>query len=217
MDLQKYIEKRPFLYHLTCEENAVNIIEKGKLLSTNALIELSGNKEDNKVKRERRLKHYPLLIEGTQLYLRDQRPISEKALGKCLTDGWNVGDFLYHLNDRVFMWPSLERLWKHFNRYEAEKPVIFRFLAKDIIEANPHVKFSRLNSGATRANSHLGGKAPARGANTFLSASDFILPIGQVAEVTFENECKISGKYSYNGRPDSFIDSQSVIKSIIVQ
>jgi hypothetical protein len=100
------------------------------------------------------------------------------------------------------MWPTLKRLWSHFGRYESENPVIFRFSTREMLAANPHVKFCRLNSGATRANSHLGGKPPERGPNTFQAAADFNLPVGKVAEVTFENQCIIAGSFSYTERPD---------------
>jgi hypothetical protein len=203
MDLQKFIDQRPYLYHLTSEVNATNIIATKRLLSANQLITMAGVADIDTIKRTKRTQHLNLTVDGKEILLRDQRPISEKALSKCLTNGWAVGDFLYHLNERIFMWPTLDRLWKHFNRYENEKPVIFRFTTKDILEANHNVKFSRLNSGATRANSHLGGKAPERGLNTFLNAEQFILPLREVAEVTFENYCVIKGDMEYSYRPDS--------------
>jgi len=202
MDLKKFIENTPHLYHLTSQQNAANIISEKRLLSANELISLSDDESIQNVKREKRLKHFPLTVNGTTINLRDQQPISSVALPKCLTDNWTIGDFLYHLNDRVFMWPTLKRLWSHFGRYESEKPVIFRFSTHAVIEANPHVKFCRLNSGATRANSYLGGKAPERGPNTFLAAGDFKLPVREVAEVTFERECQLPEKFSFSHRPD---------------
>ena len=202
MDLNKFIDKHPYLYHLTSSANATNIIAEKRLFSANELISLSGDKAIQKVKREKRAQHLPLIVNGVSISLRDQQPISPVALPKCLTNGWQIADFLYHLNDRVFMWPNLKRLWSHFRRYEDEKPTIFRFSTADMLAANPHVKFCRLNSGATRANSYLGGKAPKRGPNTFQSAAEFNLPVSQVAEVTFEQECIISGPFSYSKNPE---------------
>lgn len=202
MDLEQFIQQTPYLYHLTSQANADNIIRQKRLLSANELITLSGDDSIQNVKREKRPAHFPLTVDGVAISLRDQRPISAVALPKCLTDNWTVGDFLYHLNERVFMWPTLKRLWSHFGRYENEQPVIFRFPTRAVIEANPHVKFCRLNSGATRANSYLGGKAPERGANTFLPAAEFNLPAREVAEVTFERECILPNVFSYSDRPD---------------
>ncbi|HEX3387037.1 MAG TPA: hypothetical protein VHS53_17675 [Mucilaginibacter sp.] len=202
MDLEQFIEKTPYLYHLTSQTNAVNIIAQRQLFSANELISLSGDNTIQNVKREKRTQHFPLTVNGVALSLRDQQPISLVALPKCLTDNWSVSDFLYHLNDRVFMWPPLGRLCSHFGRYESEHPVIFRFDTQSLMDVNPHVKFCRLNSGATRANSYLGGKPPERGPNTFQSAADFDLPVGKVAEVTFEGQCTITGSFSSGGHPD---------------
>lgn len=202
MDLEQFIQKTPYLYHLTSQANANNIIRQKRLLSANELISLSGDDSIQNIKREKRPAHFSLTVDGIEISLRDQQPISMVALPKCLTDNWTVGDFLNHLNDRVFMWPTLKRLWAHFNRYANEQPVIFRFPTRAVIEANPHVKFCRLNSGATRANSYLGGKAPERGPNTFLRAAQFNLPPRGVAEVTFEQQCLLPANFSYSDRPD---------------
>lgn len=202
MDIEQFIQKTPYLYHLTSQANAENIIRERRLYSANELISLSCDDTIQNIKREKRPTHFLLTVNGVAISLRDQQPISTVALPKCLTHNWTIGDFLYHLNERVFMWPTLKRLWSHFGRYENEQPVIFRFPTRAVIEANPHVKFCRLNSGATRANSYLGGKAPERGPNTFLSAIDFKLPARDVAEVTFEQGCALPGSFSYSDRPD---------------
>jgi len=202
MDLEKFIEKNPYLYHLTSAANAANIIKQRQLFSANELITRSGDGSLQNVKREKRKQHLALTVDGVAISIRDQQPISPVALPKCLTNNWSMADFLYHLNDRVFMWPTEKRLWSHFKRYESEHPVIFRFSTREMLEANLHVKFCRLNSGATRANSYLGGKAPERGPNTFQRAFDFSLPVNQVAEVTFENQCTIAGPFSYGDRPN---------------
>lgn len=202
MEIKKFIQDRPYLYHLTSKENAQNIINERRLFSTNKLIDLSDNIENQKIKRERRIGHIEIKIGDKTYLLRDQRPISELALSKCLTDNWKVADFLEHLNNRVFMWPTLDRLWRHYNRYDKENPVILRFPSIEIISLNPHAKFCRLNSGATRANSYLGGKAPDRGPSTFLAAEDYNLPVRSVAEVTFEVQCNINCTIHLASSPD---------------
>jgi len=90
----------------------------------------------------------------------------------------------------------------HYMTYEAEKPVIFRFSTAEILAANPHVKFCRLNSGDTRSNSYLDGAPPERGPRTFLSAADFDRTPSQVAEVTFEHKCAIAGPIGQDSHPD---------------
>jgi hypothetical protein len=202
MNIEKFIEKRPYLYHLTSSSNANLIIAEKRIYSANELIRMSKDEQHLPIQRKKRTNHYLLYINGNAYSLRDQKPISEKALAKCLTDGWEVSDFLYHLNNRVFMWPTLDRLRRHFNRYKEEKPVIFRFPTEKLLAINSHVLFCRLNSGATRANSYLGGKAPARGRQSFLPADQFQHAVREVAEVTFPKYCDISMDLAYSSSPD---------------
>jgi hypothetical protein len=188
MNIQEFIEKRPELYHLTAQSNFPIIKKYKRLYSTNKIIDLSGDKELIKIKRERRPSHLLVKLGEDSFSLRDQRPISEKALKKCLTDNWECADFYEHLNDRVFTWPTLNRLYRHYDRYKGENPAILILNTEEVFNLNLQPLFARLNTGATRANSHLGGKAPERGPNTFLSAEDYDLNIASVAEVTFLNE-----------------------------
>ncbi len=202
MDIQKFIEQRPLLYHLTFKENAANILQTGQLISTNEIIRLSGNPAYEATRRQKREVHQEIIVGTQRFFLRDQHPISPKNLAKCLTDGWGISDFLNHLNDRVFMWPTVARLWQHFKRYQQEKPIIFRFSTADIIAANPNVNFCRLNSGATRSNAAYDGAPPERGPNSFLTAQAFDWSYRVVAEVTFEQKCKITGPVAKGKNPN---------------
>lgn len=202
MNIEKFIKERPFLYHLTSQSNAKLISVTRRIYSTNELIKMSGNKSYLPISKKKRNDHAEIIINDESYWLRDQKPISEKALAKCLTDGWRIEDFLFHLNDRVFMWPTLDRLYRHYNRYVQEKPVIFRFPTKDLLELNSHVLFCRLNSGATRANSYLGGKPPARGSETFLPAEKFQHTVREVAEVTFPVFCDINVDFGTSLTPE---------------
>src|SRR5258708_18344731 len=103
----------------------------------------------------------------------------------------NVSDYLYLINERVFMWATLDRLDRHFNRYRNEHPSIMRFQTGDILKLNPHVEFCKINSGATRPNFHLGGVAPRRGHETFQSVAQYSGNYSSVAEVTFPGKCKL--------------------------
>lgn len=201
MDINKFITRTPFLYHLTSIENINRILSERRLQSTSKLIERSQNPAYQQFLNQRRTNHAEILVDNEPVFLRDQKPISEKNLSKCLTDGWTCSDFYVHLNRRVFFWPTVKRLISHFNTYIEENPVIIRVLTNEVLRDNPHVKFCRLNSGATRSNSYLGGKPPDRGINTFLSAENFGFNVPQVAEVTFENECVLNGQVELSKHP----------------
>ena len=198
MDLKHLTNKREFLYHLTSSENLRLILAVGKIYSTTHLIRNSDLSEQDQevVLRRRRPDHYFLGEGDDRIMIRDQGPISEKALSKCLTNGIQVGDFLKHLNDRVFFWPNLSRLRIHYGRYELEQPSIIRLRSEDVIALNEErLRLCQWNSGATRPIPYYDGKPPPRGIESFMKVEDFDLPIGKVAEVTFEMECQLPEEF----------------------
>jgi len=204
MDISKFIITRPFLYHLTDQRNLDYIGQKkGILFSTTEIIQRSELNADEKEKilRERRPNHTKVRINGFDISIRDQKPISIRNLSKCLTDGWSYGDFLYHLNNRVFFWPTIPRLSRHFNRYADERPLIIRVSSREIFELNQDPEFCRLNSGATRSSSHYGGAPPQRGKDTFLKADQYPYSVSGVAEVTFINMCQLPKVISLSNDP----------------
>lgn len=152
---------------------------------------MSGIQNGPELLRSKRQQHTIITLGQTQVRIRDQRPISEVVLGRSLTHEWNVGDFIEHLNSRVFFWPTEQRLSRHYTRYAEENPVILRVKTSDLLALNSAPLFCRLNSGATRCSSHWDGNAPERGPNTFLPSSDFEHNYISVAEVTFEDYCRL--------------------------
>jgi hypothetical protein len=201
MDIEKFIKARPYLYHLTYLENSEYIIRDKFLYSTVEIIRMTKNKDYEGILKEKRTDKKEVIFSGKKIFIRDQRPISEKALKKCLTDDWTCEQFYYHLNDRIFFWCKVDRLQRHFNRYESENPIIFRFKSEEIFDLNKHAKFANINTGATRANSYLGGKAPKRGPGTFLHTKEYDMSIGSVAEVTFEKQCELPDNFEIGKSP----------------
>ncbi|MHA4847180.1 DUF7002 family protein [Flavitalea antarctica] len=195
-----FIEKIPFLYHLTDVSNLPYIVEKGALLSTEELIKLANPESVQTFVSTRRAEHTTLQIGDATVRIRDQRPLN-KALDKCLTDGWTREDFIRHLNCRVFMWPNLKRLNIHFGRYAHEKPVILRFRSKEVLELNRNIQLSRINSGATRPSGTLGGRAAARGKDTFVQLQNYDLQPATIAEVTFPRLCVIPSTFLLGQHP----------------
>gem|GEM_PF-1486923 len=194
MDLQKFILRHPFLYHLSDARNLSQIVKEGKLYSSVELAEKSSLDDEDKKKiiLQRRPTHKLIPIEGVIYYIRDQRPVSEKNLLKCLTPGWTLANFYLLINSRVFFWPTVKRLESHFSRYRAENPVIIRVSTEEILKINQNAEFCRLNSGATRSSSYLDGAPPVRGDGTFLSADQYDRSVSSVAEVTFPGSCILS-------------------------
>ena len=193
MDINEFIAERPFLYHLTDEDNISGILTEGEIWSTKYIAHLAIAKRSERKTylTTKRPKHSVLTVNGRKFKIRDQRPISIKILSKSLTDSWTTGDFLDHLNGRVFMWPTLDRLQRHYNRYAHENPVILRFNTADVFEINTSPQFCSINSGATRCHPFYKGAAPPRGRKTFLPANKYLDGIKNVAEVTFPIKCLV--------------------------
>jgi hypothetical protein len=191
IDLAGFAQTNPFLFHLTAMNNVPSIISSRTLFSTKRIVFDNGVEDATAFVRRRRPVHVVISRNGTEYHIRDQRPVSTKALLKCLIGGITVEDYFELLNERVFLWPTVKRLTRHYDRYKNEKPAILRFVTSELLGLNPHAEFSRLNSGATRANSYLGGIAPPRGRTTFCSLQDFPETASAVAEVTFVSACRL--------------------------
>lgn len=194
MNQENFTQKREFLYHLTDARNVDAIIARREIYCTNFIIDSAGMlspDEKRTLKRSKRDNHMEIQLNGRGIFIRDQKPLSMVALPKCLTHGYDVGDYIELLNGRVFFWPTIDRLWRHYKRYVAERPAILKVRTDELLNLNSPAEFCHLNSGATRANSYLGGVAPIRGDGTFLTIENFNRPISSVAEVTFPNRCQL--------------------------
>lgn len=204
MEIADFIEKRTYLYHLTSPDNLNAIFQCGQIFSTNELLLRStcSQRERETLSYSRRPEHVYININGNEIMIRDQRPVSIKALEKCLTGNWKAGDFINHLNERVFFWPTLKRLNTHYTRYLIEGPSILRISTEAVLDINDHVKFCRLNSGATRCSHHYGGAPPPRGEDTFRVANEFDYEPQNVAEVTFESSCRLPRNVWISSSPE---------------
>ncbi|TAI47632.1 DUF7002 family protein [Flagellimonas allohymeniacidonis] len=194
MSAEELIERLPFLYHLTSFENSELILENRVIHSTVALVNGSnlGDDEKQNLLVSRRPEHFYVEdIDGNEIMIRDQRPISVKSLNKCLQDNCSVSDFIFYLNSRIFFWPNLYRLNIHFNRYSHENPVILKCSTEALLSLNDHSKFCHLNSGATRCHPKWDGAPPPRGLNSFVSLDNFEYGYRKIAEVTFEDSCTL--------------------------
>jgi hypothetical protein len=127
------------------------------------------------------------VINGEMVLVRDQAPLY--AGNVRFRNGWAIQDLLRDLNSRVFFWPGTGRGpvsygVRHFQRYEAERPVIMRIGLLSLLEANEGVlpRFCRFNSGSPRCS---GGLGSIRGPNTFLTADVADFTPGKAVEVAF--------------------------------
>lgn len=204
MELTQFAKTRPHIYHLTDKRNLDSILETGKLFSTQRLVAMSNRVDKRKFLVSRRENHEVISSSQVQYYIRDQRPLSIKILTGCLDKGCTIEDFIAYLNSKVFLWGKMAGLQSHYGRYVAqnEKPIILRLNTQEVFELNPPPKFTRLNSGAPRASSHLGGKGSPRGLNTFQSSVDFSGGAGSVNEVVFDDVCILPKSIFLGHKPE---------------
>ena len=156
----------PTLFHMA-EAGAWPTIRRHGLLSPTAALDLFGI---GGAAREAALRRRPesIVLERANLgriVLRDQKPLSDKALARCLHDGLTPADWHARLNGRVFFWLSRKRVLTLLagRAYRDHAHEILEIEAAPFVAAHrERIELSPINSGAT-------GQFPApRGADTFL-------------------------------------------------
>ncbi|MEO8560644.1 MAG: hypothetical protein ABI601_01125 [bacterium] len=200
-DLIAYGRLRPYLYHLTARSNLSRIRQRRSLESAASLARQAN---EFAIIESRRAAHLPIVVDGESILLRDQSPLHEKNMR--LEDGWTFERFIAHLNERVFFWPGSDTGpndygWRHYGRYETEKPVIVRTTFASLVSTNSELVplFAKVNSGSPRWS---GGNAPARGSRTFVAANDAAFTAGEVVEVTFQGCVELPGDAEVADAPD---------------
>jgi hypothetical protein len=164
----------PRLFHVTTPGAAASILAHG-LRCTTSLVQASTLPAEQRraLLTTRRAAEVPLTLQdGRSVRLNDNLPLSIKSLQTCLDDGWSPADWIAHLNQHVFFWPSEQRLLSllgaRMNR-EREREVLV-FDTSSLVAAHlARVGLSPINSGASMR------KAARRGAATFtpISADSF--------------------------------------------
>jgi len=169
----------PYLWHMAENGSWPSIRDHG-LLSTSALLNrFEINDADRAaIERERRAQCYTISKEGIpDAVIRDQKPMSDEALKKCLRDGLTPGDWYRILNARTFFWLSKTRLRRLLGAraYRHRPQTVLTIDTRSLVEVHfNRIELSSINSGSTIFN-----PVP-RGRRTFLP----------IHEYDFEGWCK---------------------------
>src|SRR5579862_6072994 len=148
-------------------------IMKHGLLSTEALLDLfqiEGKRRESLLSERRATK---VVIEHARIgraVIRDNQPILDSQLARCLTGGLTPAAWYRILNRRVFFWVSEDRLDRLLGAraYRQEAHDVITFDTASLLgEHLRSITLSPINSGATRPNPQ------PRGPNTFLPLSDY--------------------------------------------
>ena len=164
MTKQDFVIHYPFLYHMA-EPGTWPSIRTLGLLSTSALLDLCGIVGEERWTVESQ--HRPIAVSlpcekyGT-VVLRDQKPMSDAALLRCLTHGMAPADWYQCLNRKVFFWVNEKRLNGMLRAYSGREHLVLIVDANKLLNRpSLSVTLSPINSGNTRR------KPGPRGRDTF--------------------------------------------------
>lgn len=155
------------------EDGSWESIRKQGLLSTSALLDLY--KIEGPERRAIESKHRPESIKICRTgypdaIIRDQKPMSDAALRKCLADGITPSMWYEILNAKVFFWLSKRRLRRLLGAraYRDFPQTVLTLDAESLVKAHgDKILLSPINSGSTIM------KPQPRGNDTFRSIEDY--------------------------------------------
>ncbi len=171
-ELSELLTDCPTLYHMAERESWASIQAHG-LLSTSALLDLFAVSGEARHAIEAVRRPQTVRLTDPRLgtaVVRDQKPMDDRGLLRCLQDGLCPQDWYRMLNRKVFFWLTRDRL----HRLLTARP--YRDVAHDVLEIDAcalvrahaaRIALSPINSGATKPFG-----AP-RGRSTFLPIAEY--------------------------------------------
>lgn len=171
-ELDELLADCPILYHMA-ERGSWPSIKRRGLLSTSALLdsyEISGSRRQE-IEGQRRPASVELTAFGlSAAVVRDQLPMDDRGLERCLLDGISPESWYRLLNSKVFFWLTRERLFRLLNAgtYSAQEHDVLELDTKSLVEAYAdRIWLCAINSGCTKPYPH------PRGSSTFQRIFDY--------------------------------------------
>jgi hypothetical protein len=169
MTEEQLVAKYPRLWHMAHDGAWPSIRDYG-LMSAAALVDaydVDCASRDTLLRCNRR-KSVPLTRNGLPgAVLRDQKPMSDAALKRCL-DGMSPTQWYELLNSRCFFWLSRDRVRGLLQAYRSEPQTVLTIETRGLVAAHREsIWLSPINSGSTLFNPQQ------RGAATFKRVGDF--------------------------------------------
>jgi hypothetical protein len=171
-ELDELLEDCPTLYHMAERESWPAIRTHG-LLSTTALLDRYGITGSERQAIETQRRSTSIVLESQSLcraVVRDQLPMDDGGLVRCLQDGLSPRDWYQLLNGKVFFWLTPRRLLRLLNAgtYRSEEHDVLELAASPLVRAyKDAIWFCPINSGCTKPFPH------ARGRTTFRRIADY--------------------------------------------
>ena len=154
-ELEELLEQCPTLYHMAERGSWPSIRDNG-LLSTTALLDSYSIRGVARSKIER--EHRPTCIELSKSELptaviRDQIPMSDSGLRRCLPSRLNPADWYQFLNKKVFFWMTEDRLHRltGARAYRDREHDVLLVDTRSLIESHwASIWLCPINSGCTK-------------------------------------------------------------------
>ncbi|MBE7184239.1 MAG: hypothetical protein INR68_07525 [Methylobacterium mesophilicum] len=171
-ELDELLSDCPTLFHMAEKESWPPIRDTG-LWSTSALLDRFEKSSEERIAVEARRRPRGVTLEHPlhgRAVIRDNKPMNDRSLERCLEDGLRPEDWYRILNARVFFWLSRKRLLTLLaaRSYAETEHDVLEIEARPLVEAyRRQITLSPINSGAT-------SRFPVkRGLTTFLPLSDY--------------------------------------------
>ena len=171
-ELEELIADCPTLYHMAERGSWPSIRDKG-LLSTSALLDLYSMEGRQRCRIERAHRPRSVALRAVGLpgaVVRDQMPMSDSGLRRCLPEHMSPSDWYQVLNGKAFFWLSKERLHRLTNAraYRDREHDILLVDTRSLVEAyRAEIWLCPINSGCTKP------VARARDETTFEGVVDY--------------------------------------------
>lgn len=154
---QDLVKRYPVLYHMAERGSWPSILDRG-LLSTTASLDRAKVSAGERLQLESRRRPASIgipLQDGATLVLRDQKPMSDARLEKCLLDGITPKQWYEFINRKTFFWATEARLCTLLGAYGEQEHDVLTVNTASLVQAHEaSMWLCHMNSGNTTPWAH---------------------------------------------------------------
>jgi len=180
MTLEYFLQYRPWVYHTTDKSSLAGIKRFG-LQSAEEIVGLTGADARVLLAQRREERRFLPDVEGCKFSLRDQKPMSDAALRKCLEFPLTPSDWYRLINKRVFFWvsPSTADALHSAKATHGSTQVLLK------VDARAFLSKYYARAEVTTINAGYAGRRPARrGLATFTPLAKYENGVKSIVELT---------------------------------
>ncbi len=210
MTEDELLQNYPRLYHMAEHGSFESIRDRG-LLSASALLDLYGVGGNDRLMIEERRRPESIVLTRQGLpdaVIRDNKPMSDSALAKCLQDGLTAYEWYRILNGKTFFWLHKNRLHRLFQAkaYRDRAHTILTVDTASLLAAHrDEILLSPINSGSTIMNPR------PRGKGTFQAIAKFPFAERRKGRALEDTVAELTVAYSVPDIMDHLLVAQRVL------